>query len=229
MAATGSVSGPLLFAQQLHEHASKVCEGIKLIEPLAEALLVQDLEKMRILHEQVSQIADEADRLKLALYDQAKDAHFVSPGSYAFSRYVGSQNKIIDFTRDFADLLVSRQTAIPDELRGAFGALSVHVATISGQATTLASEFSAPVEADSTDLQGQDMQQAIAAVIEGNRRTRLLEMELARCIHRQESRPDSVTVLAMDRYGMALRKIADAAECAANHLCLLIPRSGVGA
>jgi uncharacterized protein Yka (UPF0111/DUF47 family) len=226
MAVRDSVSGPLLLVQQLQEHCGKVYEGVTLIEPLVDALLAQDYDRMRILHAQASQIADEADQLKLALYEQAKDVHFGSAGSYAFSRYVNSQNNIIGSTRDFADLLLARQITIPADLRAALGTFVAHVAGISGQMMSLAKGFSLP--ADSSDARSQDPLPAIANVVAGNRRTRQLEMEFGQRIHRHEGL-DPVTVLALDRYSMALRKIADAAECAANHLCLLIPRSGVGA
>jgi uncharacterized protein Yka (UPF0111/DUF47 family) len=223
MAAADMVSGLLLFVRQLHEHSSKVLEGMKLLEPLADALLAQNQEEMARWHGQIAKIATEADEIKLALYDQIKNMHFCSPGSYAFSQYVRCQSRIIDSARDFADLLLVRKTTISVELQAAFRALIAHIVGVSGQMMDLARSFSSPVEGDSTDPQGQDVREAIAGIIEGSRRARQFEMEFVRQVYRQERQLDAGTVLMLDRYHAALRKITDAVECAANHLRLLIP------
>ena len=216
------ISGPLLFVQRLHEHSTKVHEAVELIQPLVDALLAQDHEKMETLHGQMSKITSEADQIKLALYGQIKDIRFRSPGSHAFSQYVGCQDKVADAASDFADLLVVRKTTIPVELRPGLQAFVAHVVGAGRQTVNLAKELFSSQEAVSTNPQAQDAIEAIAGIIEGSCQAKRLGMEFARHVYSFEGRLDPVTGLFLDKYGTALRGITDAAERAADHLCLLI-------
>jgi hypothetical protein len=217
------ISGPLLFVQRLHEHSTKVHEAVELIPALVDALLAQDYEKMDMLHGQMSKIRSETDQVKLALYGQIKDIRFRSPGSHAFSQYIGCQDKVADAASDFADLLMVRKTTIPVELRAGFQAFVAHVVGTSRQPVSLAKELFSSEEAVSTAPQAQGAAEAIAGITEGNRRAKRLGMEFAQHVYSLEGRLDPGTIQFLDKYSTALRGITDAAERAADHLRLMIP------
>jgi len=222
MDVTGMASGPLAFAQWLHEHSVKVHEAVELIQPLVDALLAQDREKMAKLHGQVSKIVSEADQIKLTLYGQIKDAHFRSAGNYAFSEYIRHLNRAAEAAGDFADLLIVRETTIPVELHAAFQTLAAHVISMGRQTVNLAKELSASEDALPADAQPQDATEAIAGVAEDDYRVKRSGMEFAQSMYSLERRLDPVTTLLLDKYAAVLTGIADAAECAAEHLRLMI-------
>jgi hypothetical protein len=59
MDAFDMISEPVLFAQQWGEHSHRVYQSVELVPLLSEALLAQDEEKIKTLHEQISRITDE--------------------------------------------------------------------------------------------------------------------------------------------------------------------------
>lgn len=223
MDTTDMIPGTILFIQRLHEHSMKVHEAVERIQPLVDALLVQDHEKMRTLHEQTSRIRSEADQIKLALYERIQEMHFRSVGSYAFSQYIDCQDRLADAASDFADLLMVRKTTLPVELHANFRGLVAHVIGVSRQTLNLAKELSSSEEAGSTYPQTEDAGKTIAGIIEGSGQAKRLGMQFAQCVYNLEGRSDPVTILFLDRYGTALRGIAEAAERTTACLRLMIP------
>jgi hypothetical protein len=222
MDAMDMTSGPLVFVQRLHEHSTKVHEAVELIQPLADALLAQDREKMVNLHGQISKIVSEADQIKLTLYGQIKDVYFRSAGDYAFHGYIRSQDKVANAANDFADLLMVRETTIPIELHAAFRALVVHVVGTGKLTVNLAKELSSSQDALPMDAQPQDPIGAIAGITESSHRAKRFGMEFARHMYSLERHLDPVTILLLDKYATALREMADAAERAGEHLRLMM-------
>jgi len=216
------ISGPLLFVQRSHEHSTKVHEAVELIQPLVDGLLAQDHEKIETLHGQMSKITSEADQIKLALYEQIKNIRFRSPGSHAFSQYIGCQDKVADAASDFADLLTVRKTTLPVELYASFQAFVAQVVGTSRQTVNLAKELFSSQDAVSTNRQAQGAIEAIAGIIEGSCQARRLGTEFARHVYSLERRLDPVTILFLDKYSTALRGITDAAEHADDCLRVMI-------
>jgi predicted phosphate transport protein (TIGR00153 family) len=216
------IGEPILFAQQLHEHASRVHRTVDLIRPLADALLAEDTEKIKTLQEQMSGIRDQVNQIKLSLYDQIKNMRFHSVGGYAFSQYLASQDKIADAAQDFAALLASRQTTIPRELHTDFQAFVAQIVNVCTQATTLAETLSAPPDATPPVVEAQNTAEAMQGVMDGNRRARQLGMKLAQCACRREQQLGAVTILFLDKFCAALYEAADNAEHTADHLRLMI-------
>ncbi|MCX5639014.1 MAG: DUF47 family protein [Planctomycetota bacterium] len=179
MDALDIISGPILFVQQVHEHSKKVHQGVELMQPLVDALFAEDYEKIKTLHKQMSEIKNEADQIKLSLYDQIKDMHFRSAGGYAFSQYITWQDKVADSAMEFADLLMLRKTTIPVELRADFQAFVAQVVNISGQVMNLAEKVCSPAEDVLTEPEDRDTLDAIGRIIEGNCEVKRLAMEFA--------------------------------------------------
>ncbi len=222
MDAFDMISEPVLFAQQLHEHANRVHQSVELIRPLVEALLAGDHEKVQTLHEHMSRIRAEAGQVKLSLYDQIKDMHFHSAGGYAFSQYLACQDKIAGASQKFAELLASRETTISLELHADFRAFVAQVVDVCAQALILAEGLSSPPETVPPASEAQNTREVIQGIIEGNRQARQLGMKLAQCACRLEEQLGPVTILFLDKYCATLCDAADNAESMANHLRLMI-------
>ena len=222
MNAFDMISEPILFIRQLREHSNRVHQGVELIQSLADALLAEDYEKTRTLHEQMGRIRDEVDQSKLSLYDQIKEMHFHSAGGCAFSQYLACQDKVADSSQDFAELLVLRKTTIPIELHDDLRALVAQVINVSRRTMSLAEGFSSEVETVCTDTDAQSSLDAIRGIIGDHGQARQREMEFTRHLYSLEKQLDPVTVMFLDKYCATLRDVADSAERAAGHLCLMI-------
>jgi uncharacterized protein Yka (UPF0111/DUF47 family) len=221
MDAVDMVSRPVVFAQQLHEYSKKVREGVEQIPPLVDALLAEDYEKIGILREQVSEIRDEADQIKLSLYGQIKHMHFRSVDGYAFSQYLACHGRMVDASREFADLLAVRRTTVATELRADFQAFVAQVAGASRQIMNLAETLSSSTDVVSADADAASSLGAIGAAIDGCRRARHLGMKFAQHLHSLETQLDPVTVVFLDEYCTALKEVTNNAERTANHVCLM--------
>jgi predicted phosphate transport protein (TIGR00153 family) len=215
------VPGAILFAHQLHEHASKVRKGMEMIQPLADALLAEDRQRAGMLRKQLSEIREEADQIIFALYGQIKDMHFQSLDGYAFSQYLACQGRMIDALQEFAGLLIQRRTLVVAELHSDFQAFVAQVADVSRQIMNLTETASASAEALSAEADIANATDEIRAVIDGSRRARHLAMTFAQHLHHLETQLDPLTVVFLDRCCTALKEVTDSAERTASHLRLM--------
>jgi len=222
MDAFDMISEPVLFIQQLREHSNSVHQSVELIQSLADALLAEDYEKIRTLHEQMCRIKDEVDQSRLLLYGQIKEMHFHSAGGDAFSQYMACQDKVADSSQAFAELLALRKTAVPTELRDDFRALVAEVVNTGRRTMSLAEELSSEAKTCCTDVEAQNSLDATRGFTDDKGRAMQRQMEFARHLYSLEKQLDPVTVMFLDKYRTALQEVADNAERAAEHLRLMI-------
>jgi predicted phosphate transport protein (TIGR00153 family) len=213
MNAFDMISEPVLFVQELREYSGRVHQSVELIHSLADALLTEDYEKIRTLHEHMSGIRDEVDQSRLSLYSQIKEMHFHSAGGDAFSQYVACQDKVASASQAFAELLVQRKTAVPIELRDDFRALVTEVVNVSRRTMSLAEGLSS---------EAQNSLDAVRGITDDKVQARQCEMEFARHLYSLEKQLDPVTVMFLDKYRATLHEVADNAGRAADHLRLMI-------
>lgn len=215
------VSGPVAFAQQLQEHSEKVHAGVELIQPLVDALLAEDRDKTGRLRKQLSEIRDEADRIRLSLYDQIKDMHFRATDAYAFSQYLACQQGIVDASEDLAGLLAVRRTTVPIALRPDLQAFVVQTVSISRQIIRLAEGLSSSAEDVPADVETADVSDVLEAVTEGCRQARRLATDFAQHLHALDGQLNPMTVMFLDKCCTALKEVVNNAERTASHLRLM--------
>jgi len=221
MDAFDMISEPVLFVQELREHADRVHQSVELIQSLADAMLIEDYEKIQTLHEQMAGIGDEVDQSRLTLYGQIKEMHFHLAGGDAFSQYMACQDKVAGASQAFADLLLSRKTTIPIELRDDFRALVTQVVNVSRRTMSLAEGLSSEAQTVCTDTEARSSPDATRG-IDDRGQVRQREMEFARHLYSLEKQLEPVTILFLDKCCAALHEVADNAERAADHLRLMI-------
>ncbi len=222
MDAFDMISEPVLFVQQLCEHSHKVHQSVELLQPLAEALLAEDYEKIQTLHEQISRIREEVGQSKLSLYDRIKNMHFHSAGGYAFSQYLACQDKVASSAQEFADLLVLRKTTIPIGLRDDFRAFVIQVVSVSRRTMSLTEGLSSEAQTVGADTETQNTLDAIRGIIDDNGQARRLEMQFARHFYSLEKQLDPVTIMFLDKCCATLHEVAGNAERTTDHLRLMI-------
>jgi len=215
MDAFDMISEPLLFVEGLREYSGRVHQGVELIQSLTDALLAQDDEKTRTLHEQMVRVRDEVDQSRLSLYNQIKDMQYHSAGGDAFTQYMACQDKVADSSQAFAELFALRKTAVPIELRDDFRALIAEVVNVSRRTMSLVERLSSKLQTLCPDAETKD-------TLDDKGQAKQREMEFSRHLYSLEKQLDPVTVMFLDKYCAALHEVADNAERAGGHLRRMI-------
>jgi uncharacterized protein Yka (UPF0111/DUF47 family) len=216
------ISQPLVFVEHLREYTGKVCQIVELTPALMNALLATDDERARHVHEEISRLKSETDRVKGALYDQFGEMHFRASGEYALGQYLASMDKATESAEEFADAVVSRKAVIPAELHADLTALANQMLDLGGRLRNLAQAVWPPEEAVPPGAEARRVLDAIDAITESHRQVRQLEMELAGHLYGLEGRLDPATLLYLSRCSGVLRAMASEAELAADHLRILV-------
>ena len=207
---------------QLHEHAKKVHECVKLIRPLANALLEKDYERIEELHNVMSKTEHEADEIKTELRDKLAKLYFLSVGQHELSRFLAYQDDIADAAEDFAVVLLLRKTSVPEELKGEFLAFVDQVISISEQLMELESELSTLAGAAFTGEEAENVLKGIERIGEEEWKADRLERKFARSFYSIEDKLDPITVMFLDKYCKRLSAISNNAERTAKYLRLII-------
>ena len=207
---------------QLHEHAKKVHECVKLIRPLANALLEKDYERIEELHNVMSKTEHEADEIKTELRDKLAKLYFLSVGQHELSRFLAYQDDIADAAEDFAVVLLLRKTSVPEELKGEFLAFVDQVISISEQLMELESELSTLAGAAFTGEEAENVLKGIERIGEEEWKADRLERKFARSFYSIEDKLDPITVVFLDKYCKRLSAISNNAERTAKYLRLII-------
>jgi len=207
---------------QLHEHAKKVHECVKLIRPLTNALLAEDYEKIEELHNVMSRTEHEADEIKTEMRDKLAKLYFLSVGQHDFSRLLAYQDDIADAAEDYAVVLYLRKTKIPPELKDDFIALVEQVISVSEQLLNLEDEISTLAEAAFTGEEAENVLESIKKIGEGEWKADRLERKFARRFYSMEDRLDPITIIFLDKYCKRLSAISNNAEKTAKFLRVII-------
>ncbi len=221
MNAFDMISEPILFTEELREYSGRVRQSVELIESLVEALLAEDYAKIQALHTQMCRLRGEADRSKLSLYRQIKGMSFHVAGGEAFSQYMACQDRVADSLQGLADLLASRQSPFPPELRDDFRALIAAVVNVSRRTMNLAEGVLSEAETGCADAETQKSLDAIREAIGEKGQTRQSETAFVRHLYNLEKQLDPVTVMFLDKCRATLHEVADNAEHAADYLWLM--------
>jgi predicted phosphate transport protein (TIGR00153 family) len=222
MNAFDMISEPILFVQELREYSNGVRQSVELVQSLADALLAEDYAKIQALHEQMCKVRGEADQSRLSLYDQIKGMHFHVAGGDAFNQYMACQDQVADSLQGLADLLASRKTPFPTELRDDFRALVAGVVNVSRRTMSLAEGLLSEAQTACTDAETQNTPDAIRGAIDEKGKTRQREIEFTRHLYNLEKQLDPVTLMFLDKCCTTLHEVANNAEHAAEYLRLMV-------
>ena len=207
---------------KLHEHTRKVHECVKLLRPLADALLAEDYEKIEELHRVMSKTEHEADQIKTKLRDEIARMYFLSVGKNELSQFLGYQDDVADAAEDFSVVLLLRRTKLPEELRANFLAFVEQVIRVSEQLLELAEKLTTLAEAGFAGQEAQDMLEAIYKIGQEEWEADHLEREFACHFYSMEDKLDPITIFFLDKYCKTLSVVSNNAEKTAKYLRLLI-------
>jgi predicted phosphate transport protein (TIGR00153 family) len=217
MGLLSNVFGKSPFAQ-LAQHTQKVHECVKLLRPLAEALLAEDYGKILELHHQISATEHEADQIKDEIRRNLAKVFMLSVGKYEVSRFLAFQDDVADGTEDFAVVLRLRKTRIHPELHEDFLALVDQVIRVSELLLNIAEQLTIVAETGFTGKEATAIIETVRQIGEEEWKADKLQRHFAEHYYSIEEKIDPTTLRFYDKFCETLGGIANAAEKTAKYL-----------
>lgn len=198
--------GPLV------QHTEKVHECVRLIEPLLEALIEEDYERIHRLQDQVSKLEYEADQIKHQIREQLPRRYFLPVEREDLERFLHTQDSIADSVEDFAVVLLIRDTKIHPKLREQFRDFVGQVFAVSQTLMAAAQELEDLAESSFGGAEAQSVIDRISGLGEEEWKADRMERRLSRQIYELEDELDPVTIIFYEKMLDALSSVANAAE-----------------
>ena len=206
----------------LLEHTKEVHECVKLIQPLTDALLAGEYEKIEVLHHQMSGLEHEADNTNTEIRNRLSRVYLLSVGRYELVQFLSLQDNVADAAEDYAVVLLLRKTTVPAELREDYLALVNQVVLVSEHLLSLAEDLSSLAQAAFSGHEAERVLESIDKVSEEEWKADKLQRKFARRYYSIEDQLDTMTLIFLDKYCKTLSSIANAAEKAAKFMRQII-------
>ena len=208
----------------LVEHTREVHECVKLVQPLTNALIAGDYEKIEALHHEMSKLEHEADLTKAQIRDNMSKMFLLSVGRYELSQFLSLQDNVADAAEDYAVVLLLRKTKVPSELKEDFVAFVNQVVLVSEHLLSLSEELSLLEETAFTGTEARRVLDSIDNIGAEEWKADRLQRRFARRFYEMEDQLDHITIYFLDKYCHTLSGIANTAEKAAKFLRQLIAK-----
>lgn len=211
MSLIGEILGKSPFGPLL-EHTKKVHECVKLVRPLAEALVNEDYEEVHRLQDEVSKLEYEADQVKHEVREQLPRRYFLPVSREELDNFLSCQDKIADSAEDFAVILIIRNTKIHPELKEEFLQFVDQVLCVGDTLMAAAEEIQYLAETSFGGAQAELVLERIGGLGKGEWEADRMQRKLSRKIYSLEGEIDPVTIMFYEKMLAALGAIANEAE-----------------
>jgi len=208
----------------LVEHTREVHECVKLVQPLTDALIARDYEKIEAMHHEMSKMEHEADLTKAQIRDNLSKMFLLSVGRYELDQFLSLQDNVADAAEDYAVVLLLRKTEVPPELKEDFVALVNQVVLVSEHLLSLSEELSLLEETAFTGAEAERVLDSIDKIGAEEWKADKLQLKFARGFYAMEHQLEPITIYFLDKYCHTLSEIANTAKKAAKFLRRLIVR-----
>jgi hypothetical protein len=209
--------------EPLVEHARKVHACVALVRPIADAILVGDMERLNDLQNQMSKTEYEADQLKDQIRQNLPPRYFLPVDREDMARFLAQMDRIADDAQDFSIVATFRRIDLPAEFHREFLDLVDKVAAVSekllGLGERLAQLQKEAFVGPDADAALQQIRDVAHMEWEADR----LSRKLARHYYGTPGL-DPVTIMLLDKLCQALGGIANHAENVGKNLRLMITR-----
>jgi len=206
----------------LVEHTKKVHDVVKYVDPLIDALLAGDHDRLRELQHEVSKTEHEADTIKSQIRDNTPSRYLMAVSREDIMHFLGRQDDVADAAEDFAVVLSLRRTKVHPDLHEDLKKFAAQVIKVSRHLLVLAEELDSLAEAG---FSGANVKKALASIEQIGQEeweSDKLQRAFARHYYDLEQDLDPVTIMFYDKICRTLSDIANKAENAAKFLRLLI-------
>ncbi len=200
------------------EHTKKVHECVEMIRPLIEALVNEDFKRLKELHNKVSKLEYEADKLKHEIRSQLPRRFFMPVDRIDLENFLRCQDKIADYTEDFSVILTIRNTKIHPALKEQFFDLVNQVFQVTGTLLTAAVELQNLAEVSFSGAEAKRVMKWLDGLGEEEWKADRIARKLSRNIYQLENEVDVLTIIFYEKMVLTLGQIANEAENAGDML-----------
>jgi len=208
--------GPLV------EHTKKVHECVEMVKPLMEALVNEDHLEIHRLHDQVSKLEYEADKIKHAIREQLPRRYFLPVDRMDLDRFLDCQDRIADGAEDFAVILMIRKTKIHPRLMDKFFAFADQIFQVTGTLLTAAVELQNLAEVSFSGAEAKVVLQWLKGLGEEEWKADRMARSLSMDVYSLEKELDPLTIIFYEKMIICLGSIANEAENAGDMLRAMI-------
>ncbi len=200
------------------EHTKKVHECVEMIKPLMEALAHENYLLLRELHNKVSKLEYEADRIKHEVRGLLSRRLFLPVDKIDLENFLRCQDKIADYTEDFSVILTIRNTRLHPSLIDKFFKLVDQVFQVTGTLLTAAVELQNLAEVSFSGAESRRVLQWLDGLGEEEWKADRIARDLSRDIYTLEDEVDTMTIIFYEKMILTLGQIANEAENAGDML-----------
>jgi len=225
-----AISNPLaaLFKRSpfkaMQEHMRCAVECARLVDPLFEAVIAGDQDKVEVIKEKIFEIENQADQIKNRLRANLPRSLFMPVDRRDLLEVLQMQDAIADTAQDIAGLLVERPMDVPEPMQKPLMQLTTRCIDVCEQSAKVIEELDELLE---MGFRGREAKQVEAMVDELGRmedEADELELQLTRILFQHEDEINPVSVMMWYRLIEWTGDLADYAEKVGNRLRLLIAR-----
>ncbi len=206
------------------EHTKKVHECVEMIKPLMEALAHENYLLLRELHNKVSKLEYEADKIKHEVRGLLSRRLFLPVDKIDLENFLGCQDKIADYTEDFSVILTIRNTRLHPSLIDKFFKLVDQVFQVTGTLLTAAVELQNLAEVSFSGAESRRVLQWLDGLGEEEWKADRIARDLSRDIYKLEDEVDTMTIIFYEKMILTLGQIANEAENAGDMLRSMLIR-----
>ncbi len=206
----------------LVEHAKKVHKCVDQIRPLINAFINQDYETIEKLHNLVSKLEYEADRLKHNIRNQLPRRYFLPVARNEIDNFLKCQDKIADCVEDFAVILTLRKTKIHPELKEQFLDFVEQIFQVTETLLVAAVELQNLVEVSFVGAEADMVMELISGLGEEEWKADKMARKLSMKIYSLEDELDPLTIIFYEKILHTLGAVANHAENAGDVLRMML-------
>jgi len=208
----------------LQEHMSKVYACVSQLNPLFEALVTNNHDRVREIREDISRLENEADVLKWELRNHLPTGLFLPVDRRDLLEVLQMQDKIANKAKDIAGLIIGRRMTLPASMHEIFLKYGRRVVDACAQALKVINELDELVETGFRGAEVERVQDMINELnaIESN--TDKLQIELRDILFGLEDDLRPTDVMFTYRLIEGVGKVADLAQRVGSRLQLLLAR-----
>lgn len=208
--------GPLV------QHTEKVHECVQEVEPLIEAFLMGDGDRVEALYEKISDLEHEADNIKRDIRAHLPKSLLLPVNRGDILKFLKEQDAIADTAEDIAVLLTIRKSEVPEALHDEIRALTTKVIGVSELLVDAASELDNLQEAVFKGKAAEQVVAQIDQVNHGEYEADKLQTAAARKLHQLEDEIDPISVYFLTKLFRLLGEIANHAENTGDSLGMML-------
>ncbi len=208
--------GPLV------EHTKKVHECVDQLRPLINALVNENYDEIEKLHDLVSKLEYESDRLKHGIREHLPGRRFLPVERVEIDNLLKCQDRIADCVEDVAVILTLRKTKVHDSLKDQFLDYVEQIFQVTGTLLGAAVEVQNLAEVSFGGAEADLVLDLIAGLGEEEWKADRMARSLSKRIYALEGELDPVTIMFYEKIILGLGAVANHAENAGDALRRMI-------